>query len=157
MKGKRQNVRSRESLRRNKNACLSFVTSVFLLLLREILGRYMFRMLRNYFLSKKYVSWKFVVTATVQTETCCTFDTLAQGPLRSKSKHTLTDQIKWLEEDLIKKNNHTFTILSQYLLDYKLQDDGTFIHPCIPNSRMHLCIHYLFFSQFCGNKLNEWT
>lgn len=97
-----------ESLRRNKMLVFPLSPVFFFLLLREILGRYMFRMLRNYFLSKKYVSWKFVVTAGSLDRNLLYFDTLAQGPLRSKSKHTLTDQIKWLEEDLIKKNNHTY-------------------------------------------------
>ena len=70
----------------------------FFLLLREILGRYIFRMLRNYFLSKKYVNWKFVVTVDSLDRNLVFFDTFTQGPLRSKSKHTLT------EEDLIKKS-----------------------------------------------------
>lgn len=102
-----------ESLRRNKIVTiLVFPLSpvFFFWLLREILGRYIFRMLRNYFLSKKYVNWRFVVTVGSLGRNLC-FDTLTQGPLRSKSKHTLTDQIKWLQEDLIKKNNHTYNSL----------------------------------------------
>lgn len=100
-----------ESLRRNKIVTiLVFPLSpvFFFLLLREILGRYIFRMLRNYFLSKKYVNWKFVVIVGSLDRNLVYFDTFTQGPLRSKSKHTLTDQIKRLQEDLIKKNNHTY-------------------------------------------------
>ena len=102
-----------ESLRRNKIVTiLVFPLSpvFFFWLLREILGRYIFRMLRNYFLSKKYVNWRFVVKFGSLGRNLY-FDTLTQGPLRSKSKHTLTDQIKWLQEDLIKKNNHTYNSL----------------------------------------------